>query len=72
MTISELKAILSTLPDDLEIKVSFGPHGGHDPELFVVSGTFPALIIVPSADDKGLAQAKKHAHWHHIKQGINL
>lgn len=66
MTVSELRAILSTLPDDLEIKVSFSPHGWHDPELFIVSGTFPALIITPSADDKGLAQAKRFPHWHHI------
>lgn len=68
MTVSELRAILNTLPDDLEVKVNHWPHGYHNPELFLNSGSFPSLLIIPSSNERELAMAKKLPHWRHISK----
>lgn len=78
MTVSELKAILDTLPDDMPVRVNHEPHGDHDPELFMAPGFQVAaglgkrvvsstLIIVPS-NKIALARVAKLAHWHHINK----
>lgn len=69
MTVSELRAILNTLPDDMRILVNHERIKLHAPELFVSRGddeSTPFLMIVP-AWTVTFQDASETPHWRRIQ-----
>lgn len=67
MTVLELRRVLDTLPDDMEVVVYHHPHGAHPLALFTNEFTHSA-IISPSNKITMPYIEKRCPHWKHINK----
>lgn len=69
MTVAELKAILDTLPDDIEILVNHERVKLASPELFLAYKTvseMPDLVVIPTGTS-ALEDAQTRNYWQHLR-----
>lgn len=68
MTVSELRAILNTLPDDIGVLINHERFRLHPPELFVAGGSdeYAAYLMIVPTETATFRDAMEQTHWRHI------